>query len=116
MNSLRSSSTSANSTPNPYCSRTGKAVRTASRNALHLARLDLVAPQLHGSHASDATSALRAGRPVGHEDRVPLPTHGKVEPDNEGAPVPTCPMMIRREVDGKVVPETCGQPLTAYMG
>ena len=44
------------------------------------------------------------------------PTHGKVEPDNEGAPVPTCPMMIRREVDGKVVPETCGQPLTAYMG
>jgi len=26
-----------------------------------------------------------------------------VEPDNEGAPVPTCPMMIRREVDGKVV-------------
>ena len=44
------------------------------------------------------------------------PTHGKVEPDNEGAPVPTCPMMIRREVDGQIVPETCGQPLTAYMG
>jgi hypothetical protein len=44
------------------------------------------------------------------------PTHGKVEPDNEGTPVPTCPMMIRREVDGKVVPEICGQPLTAYMG
>lgn len=44
------------------------------------------------------------------------PTHGKVEPDNPGAPVPTCPMIIRRDVDGKVVPETCGQPLTAYMG
>ena len=44
------------------------------------------------------------------------PTHGRVEPDDEGAPVPSCPMMIRQEVDGKVVPETCGQPLTAYMG
>lgn len=44
------------------------------------------------------------------------PTHGKVEPDDLSAPVPTCPMMIRREIDGKVVPETCAQPLTAYMG
>jgi hypothetical protein len=44
------------------------------------------------------------------------PTHGNVKPDDVGAPVPTCPMIIRREVDGKVVPETCGQPLTAYMG
>jgi hypothetical protein len=44
------------------------------------------------------------------------PTHGKVEPDDVSAPVPTCPMMIRREIDGKIVPETCAQPLTAYMG
>jgi hypothetical protein len=44
------------------------------------------------------------------------PTHGKVEPENEGAAVPTCPMTIRRTVNGELVPETCGQPLTAYMG
>ena len=57
-----------------------------------------------------------AGRPVDVKIEYHCPTHGKVEPDNPGAPVPTCPMMIRQEVDGKVVPEICGQPLTAYMG
>ena len=87
---------------------------------VHRAGLDLVTPQLHRSHAADATAGSRrapgAGRPVAVKIEYHCPTHGKVEPDNEAAPVPTCPMMIRREVDGKVIPETCGQPLTAYMG
>ena len=43
------------------------------------------------------------------------PTHGPVDPDDIDAPVPTCPMILRREVDGTVVPEPCGQPLTAYL-
>jgi hypothetical protein len=43
------------------------------------------------------------------------PTHGPVEPEDLDAPVPTCPMILRREVGGQVVPEPCGQPLTAYL-
>jgi hypothetical protein len=43
------------------------------------------------------------------------PTHGPVEPENLDAAVPTCPLTIRREVGGTVVPEPCGQPLTAYL-
>jgi hypothetical protein len=43
------------------------------------------------------------------------PTHGPVEPENLDAAVPTCPMILRREVGGTVVPEPCGQPLTAYL-
>ena len=43
------------------------------------------------------------------------PTHGPVEPEDLDAAVPTCPMILRREVGGQVVPEPCGQPLTAYL-
>jgi hypothetical protein len=43
------------------------------------------------------------------------PTHGLVEPEDPDAAVPTCPLTIRREVDGTLVPEPCGQPLTAYL-
>jgi hypothetical protein len=43
------------------------------------------------------------------------PTHGTVEPEDLEAAVPTCPMTIRREVAGTIVPELCGQPLTAYL-
>jgi hypothetical protein len=53
---------------------------------------------------------------VGVKIEYHCPTHGKVDPTDDTAPVPTCPMMIRREVNGRVVPETCAQPLTAYMG
>jgi hypothetical protein len=56
------------------------------------------------------------GTKVGMRIEYRCPTHGKVEPENEGAAVPTCPMTIRRTVNGELVPETCGQPLTAYMG
>jgi hypothetical protein len=45
------------------------------------------------------------------------PTHGKVTlhgPSDDA--IPLCPMTLRREVDGKIVVEPCGQPLTAYMG
>jgi len=42
------------------------------------------------------------------------PTHGKVEPEDASAAVPVCPMMLRRIVEGEVVVEPCGQPLTAY--
>jgi hypothetical protein len=45
------------------------------------------------------------------------PTHGKVEvhrlTDDD---TPLCPLTLRRVVDGKLVVEPCGQPLTAYMG
>jgi hypothetical protein len=45
------------------------------------------------------------------------PTHGKVEPgETDDTAIPTCPLMLRRTVDGVVVAEPCGQPLTAYMG
>jgi hypothetical protein len=43
------------------------------------------------------------------------PTHGLVEPEDLDAAVPTCPLTIRREVNGTIVPEPCGQPLTAYL-
>jgi hypothetical protein len=43
------------------------------------------------------------------------PTHGPVEPENLDAAVPTCPLTIRRQVGGTLVPEPCGQPLTAYL-
>ncbi len=43
------------------------------------------------------------------------PTHGKVDPEDPGVAVPTCPMILRRTVDGDVVAEPCGLPLTAYL-
>jgi hypothetical protein len=42
------------------------------------------------------------------------PTHGRVEPEDEGAAVPVCPLMLRKTIAGKVVVERCRQPLTAY--
>lgn len=42
------------------------------------------------------------------------PTHGKVEPADEGAAVPVCPLTLRTTIGGKVVVELCRQPLTAY--
>jgi len=42
------------------------------------------------------------------------PTHGKVEVGDESAAVPLCPLTLRRTIEGKVVVEPCGQPLTAY--
>jgi hypothetical protein len=43
------------------------------------------------------------------------PTHGLVEPEDSESAVPVCPMTIRRNVGGTIVPEPCGQPLTAYL-
>ncbi|MET0895392.1 MAG: hypothetical protein ABWY80_06030 [Acidimicrobiia bacterium] len=42
------------------------------------------------------------------------PTHGKVEPLDRNAGVPICPENLRVLVDGRIVVEPCGQPLTAY--
>jgi hypothetical protein len=47
------------------------------------------------------------------------PTHGIVHVppsiDDEGTPL-TCPMTIRRRVDGRVEVSTCGLPLSATLG
>jgi hypothetical protein len=43
------------------------------------------------------------------------PTHGVVEPDDLYAPVPTCPLMLRRQLADKIIVEVCGQPLTSYL-
>jgi hypothetical protein len=43
------------------------------------------------------------------------PTHGKVQPDNPGAAVPKCPTPVRRKIEGKMIVEPCGLPLTAYL-
>ena len=42
------------------------------------------------------------------------PTHGKVEPADEGAAVPVCPLTLRKTIGGMVVVERCEQRLTAY--
>ncbi len=42
------------------------------------------------------------------------PTHGKIADVDPAQASPTCPMLIRRDVDGAVSAEACGLPLNAY--
>jgi hypothetical protein len=44
------------------------------------------------------------------------PIHGVVQPDTDDDQFPTCPLSLRRVVDGRPVIERCSEPLTAYTG
>jgi hypothetical protein len=44
------------------------------------------------------------------------PIHGRIEPNEKrGLPPRVCPKKLERTVAGKVVRETCGEPLVAVL-